>query len=171
MRKLFSVFLVFLLIVSTCSAYTVPDETIVYITPTGTKYHREDCSYTGSVRSMTIQAAEKSGYSPCSRCDPDRRTGEYTSGYERSSSNGSNSKKSSASSTSSQPSRAERNTNEKKQSSDGPGFTTLLKILLSFVSSILMVPILLLLLLIPLCIASSKFMSWCSNRKKNEHRQ
>lgn len=58
-------------------AYTVPDGTIVYVTPTGEKYHREDCSYTTTVRPLTIEEAERKGYDSCSRCDPDRLTGEY----------------------------------------------------------------------------------------------
>lgn len=67
---------------TTCYAYTVPDDTIVYVTPSGTKYHRKDCSYTGSVRSMTIAEAERRGYGPCSRCDPDVLTDEYVSTWD-----------------------------------------------------------------------------------------
>ena len=58
-------------------AYSVPDDTIVYVTPSGTKYHREDCTYTTSTSSLTIQEAEARGYDPCSRCSPDVFQGEY----------------------------------------------------------------------------------------------
>ena len=78
----------FALIVS-AFAYSVPDDTIVYVTPSGSKYHREDCSYTTSVRPMTIKEAERKGYDACSRCDPDKLTGEYHSNWDgKSGSNG-----------------------------------------------------------------------------------
>lgn len=82
MKKLFLVFLAFLLLVSPCFAYSVPDDTIVYVTNTGTKYHRENCSYLSSKRSMTISRAEAAGYTPCSRCDPDVLLGEYGSNWD-----------------------------------------------------------------------------------------
>lgn len=66
--------------VSSSAAYSVPSDTIVYITPTGSKYHRYKCTYTSTVSSMTIAAAEQAGYGPCSRCRPDIRTGTYTPG-------------------------------------------------------------------------------------------
>lgn len=66
--------------VSSSAAYSVPSDTIVYITPTGSKYHRYKCTYTSTVSSMTIAAAEQAGYGPCSRCRPDIRTGTYTKG-------------------------------------------------------------------------------------------
>ena len=59
------------------AAGAVAPDTIVYVTPSGSKYHREDCSYTSTVRSMTITQAENQGYTPCSRCDPHRITGAY----------------------------------------------------------------------------------------------
>ena len=71
------VLLVALALTTGALAYTVPDGTVVYVTPTGEKYHREDCSYTTTVRPLTIEEAERKGYDPCSRCDPDRLTGEY----------------------------------------------------------------------------------------------
>lgn len=71
----------FALIIS-AFAYSVPDDTIVYVAPSGSKYHREDCSYTTSVRPMTIKEAERKGYDACSRCDPDRLTGEYHSNWD-----------------------------------------------------------------------------------------
>lgn len=82
---------------SSCSvalAYTVPDSTIVYVTPTGKKYHREDCTYTTSVRSMTIKRAQASGYGPCSRCRPDIYTGKYVSNWDGSGSSSSGTSKS-----------------------------------------------------------------------------
>jgi len=64
------------------TAYSVPDDTTVYVTPNGEKYHRESCSYTSDVKAMTIEAAERKGYTPCSRCDPDILQGEYVSDWD-----------------------------------------------------------------------------------------
>ena len=82
MRKVLLVFLVLLSLVSTCLAYSVPPDTIVYVTNSGEKYHRENCSYLKSSRSMTIAQAETSGYTPCSRCSPDVLLGEYESDWD-----------------------------------------------------------------------------------------
>lgn len=82
MRKALLVFLVLLSLVSTCLAYSVPPDTIVYVTNSGEKYHRENCSYLKSSRSMTIAQAEASGYTPCSRCSPDVLLGEYESDWD-----------------------------------------------------------------------------------------
>lgn len=62
--------------------YTVPDSTIVYVTNTGTKYHRDKCTYLHSKNVMTIAEAEKAGYTPCSRCHPDQFTGDYVSNWD-----------------------------------------------------------------------------------------
>lgn len=91
MKRIFLVFVAIFLITSPCLAYSVPDDTIVYVTNTGTKYHREGCSYLHSSRAMTIKRAEASGYGPCSRCDPDQKTGEYVSTWAGDSSGKSNS--------------------------------------------------------------------------------
>lgn len=83
LRKLIIALVVALVFLSsTALAYSVPDDTIVYVTPTGEKYHRKDCSYIGSVRSLTIAMAESAGYTPCSRCNPDILTGEYVSDWD-----------------------------------------------------------------------------------------
>lgn len=66
MRKCLIFCLVLLLLITTGLAYSVPDDTIVYVTTSGEKYHRENCSYLKSSRSMTIAQAEASGYTPCS---------------------------------------------------------------------------------------------------------
>ena len=77
MKRLILFFLIALLLMSPVLAYSVPDDTIVYVTPSGTKYHREDCTYTTSTSSLTIQEAEARGYEPCSRCSPNVLRGEY----------------------------------------------------------------------------------------------
>lgn len=46
------------------------NETIVYITNTGSKYHRASCSYLKSKNAITKEKAISQGYSPCSRCNP-----------------------------------------------------------------------------------------------------
>ena len=43
---------------------------IVYITNTGSKYHRAGCSYLKSKKAITKEQAISQGYSPCSRCNP-----------------------------------------------------------------------------------------------------
>lgn len=43
---------------------------IVYITNTGSKYHRAGCSYLKSKKAITKEKAISQGYSPCSRCNP-----------------------------------------------------------------------------------------------------
>lgn len=43
---------------------------IVYVTDTGSKYHRSNCSYLKSKNSITKEKAIKQGYSACSRCNP-----------------------------------------------------------------------------------------------------
>lgn len=43
----------------------------VYVTDTGSKYHRAGCSYLrSSSHPIDINKAIQSGYSPCSRCNP-----------------------------------------------------------------------------------------------------
>ena len=55
----------------TTTIYKPQIEHIVYITDTGSKYHRSSCSY---VRQSKIQIDEskaiRQGYTPCSRCNP-----------------------------------------------------------------------------------------------------
>lgn len=90
-RRSLCVALIFLVLVSLAIpafAYTVPSDTIVYVTDTGTKYHREGCTYLKSKNKMTIQEAERKGYKPCSRCDPDEITDRYHSKYTGQSSGG-----------------------------------------------------------------------------------
>ena len=43
---------------------------IVYVTDTGTKYHREGCSYLQSKNKLTLKEALDMGYEPCKRCNP-----------------------------------------------------------------------------------------------------
>ena len=45
-------------------------QTTVYVTNTGTKYHREGCSYLSSKHAVTLQWAVDHGYERCSRCGP-----------------------------------------------------------------------------------------------------
>lgn len=48
------------------------DETqiTVYVTKTGTKYHRAGCSYLRRSAIATTLKAAKARYTPCSRCHP-----------------------------------------------------------------------------------------------------
>jgi hypothetical protein len=48
-----------------------PKEVIVYVTKTGTKYHRAGCQYLAkSAITMKLADAKAQGYTPCSRCGP-----------------------------------------------------------------------------------------------------
>lgn len=43
----------------------------VFVTKSGTKYHRKDCSYLNdSKTSLSLNEAKVSGYNPCSKCNP-----------------------------------------------------------------------------------------------------
>lgn len=45
------------------------NSTIVYVTETGSKYHKANCSYLKNSKiEMTLSNAEAQGYTPCSRC-------------------------------------------------------------------------------------------------------
>lgn len=85
--KVFSVVLVFLLILCSCGTddeqrrdydttttakvelYTNGD-TVVYVTATGECYHRSGCSYLKSRIETTLEEAIDDGYRRCSRCNP-----------------------------------------------------------------------------------------------------
>jgi len=62
---------VFLLLIVSLMAFAASADTVVYITKTGTMYHRENCS---SLRQSKIQItlgdAIKKGLTRCSRCSP-----------------------------------------------------------------------------------------------------
>lgn len=47
------------------------DDITVYVTETGSKYHRESCPYLRSSKvPIALSEAIENGYEPCSRCDP-----------------------------------------------------------------------------------------------------
>ena len=50
--------------------YDDEEEEIVYVTDSGTKYHRSWCSYLKSSNPITKEEAIEEGYFPCSRCNP-----------------------------------------------------------------------------------------------------
>ena len=51
-------------------AATSPEQSVtVYVTDSGTKYHRWGCQYLwGSSNSISLEDAEARGYTPCSKC-------------------------------------------------------------------------------------------------------
>lgn len=45
--------------------------TVVYVTRTGSKYHRGSCNYLSSSKiEIDLDDAKDDGYSPCSKCNP-----------------------------------------------------------------------------------------------------
>jgi len=47
------------------------NDTIVYITRTGSKYHQSWCSYLRKSKiAITLEEAKAEGYTPCKRCKP-----------------------------------------------------------------------------------------------------
>ncbi len=44
--------------------------TTVYATPSGRRYHTEDCTYAKSGSPLTLEDAARRGLTPCSRCQP-----------------------------------------------------------------------------------------------------
>jgi len=42
----------------------------VYVTRTGSKYHRDGCTYLKSRIPISLRSAKARGYTPCSRCNP-----------------------------------------------------------------------------------------------------
>ena len=50
---------------------TPSDSATVYITKSGTKYHRSGCSYLSSSKiEISLDDAKSKGYTPCSKCKP-----------------------------------------------------------------------------------------------------
>ena len=71
-KRLVSLALLVLLFVSCCGvAFAASGSTIVYITRTGSKYHKGTCSYLRQSKiEITLSDAVDRGYTPCSRCKP-----------------------------------------------------------------------------------------------------
>lgn len=46
---------------------------LVYITPSGKRYHRQSCSYATNAQAVTIAEAIQKGLTPCSKCKPPER--------------------------------------------------------------------------------------------------
>lgn len=52
---------------------TADKDVIVYVTNTGSKYHRGSCSSLSKSKiEITLQEAKAQGYAPCKRCNPPR---------------------------------------------------------------------------------------------------
>ena len=53
------------------SASATPDDITVYITKTGSKYHRDGCRHLSQSKiSISLQEAKARGFGPCSVCKP-----------------------------------------------------------------------------------------------------
>lgn len=81
-KKLFALLLALALILSLSAsvfAYTVPSDTVVYVTETGSCYHRWGCASLKSVAaSYTVSHAVDLGYYGCSHCHASTLTGTHT---------------------------------------------------------------------------------------------
>lgn len=69
-KKIMAILLFFIIVFCPFISYANPEDTIVYITDTGSKYHSYGCGYLRSCNSITLEEAVKNGYEPCSRCNP-----------------------------------------------------------------------------------------------------
>jgi len=79
MKETFKRFFVitFVCIFAVAVAHAAAPDTIVFVTKTGSKYHREDCaSLRSSKIETTLGEAVAEGYEPCSLCDPPVLDGE-----------------------------------------------------------------------------------------------
>lgn len=54
------------------SEYTEPTETTVYVTKTGSKYHRSGCQYLKKSKIPMALSDARQSYGPCSKCTPPR---------------------------------------------------------------------------------------------------
>ena len=71
MKKTLGLLLVFFLVGAAISCGPLYDGSIVYVTATGSKFHRSTCSYLDSSKSSISRAdALAAGYTACSVCDP-----------------------------------------------------------------------------------------------------
>ncbi len=69
MKKKIAILLLVLFTISV--VFAAPESMIVYITKTGSKYHREGCSSLKKSKiSITLKEAIKRGYTPCKICNP-----------------------------------------------------------------------------------------------------
>jgi len=67
----------FVCIFAVAVAYAAAPDTVVFVTKTGSKYHREDCSTLRSSKiETTLGKAVAEGYEPCELCRPPVLDGE-----------------------------------------------------------------------------------------------
>lgn len=161
-KKLFALLLALALILSLSAsvfAYTVPSDTVVYVTETGSRYHRWDCSHLKSIgASYPISYAEALGYSPCSRCNPEWLLGAYEPSDSSSSSGSSSHSSSSSSSSSSHRYTAPPVSTDSSTNGSWFNWEYLLECLLSIISVFLIYPALFLFVAL-VCLVFSLF-SW-----------
>ena len=63
-------FFLFMLLLTSCDN-TVTDSDYVYITQSGSKYHRSDCQYLSKSKIKILRSEVKdNGYTACSVCKP-----------------------------------------------------------------------------------------------------
>jgi methylphosphotriester-DNA--protein-cysteine methyltransferase len=60
-----------LLLFAAATVFSASADTVVYVTKTGTKYHKGSCSSLSKSKIETsLGSAVSRGYAPCSRCKP-----------------------------------------------------------------------------------------------------
>ena len=57
-------------ITTTTIKANIDNSSIVYVTDSGTKYHKAGCGYLKSSNKISLSEAKAQGYTPCSRCFP-----------------------------------------------------------------------------------------------------
>jgi len=68
-RKILLTIILLLFVIA--SVFSASADTVVYITRTGAKYHRGNCSYLSKSKiEISLGDAVKRGFDPCSRCKP-----------------------------------------------------------------------------------------------------
>ena len=75
MKRVISLFLCFMIVITgvggkSSSRHTTDGSKKVYITESGTKYHKKSCRYAKNATKVSLKKAVDLGYDPCKTCKP-----------------------------------------------------------------------------------------------------
>lgn len=74
MKRIISLFLCVLIVITGVGAkssrHTTDGSKKVYVTESGTKYHKKSCRYAKHAYKITLEDAVDEGYKPCKKCKP-----------------------------------------------------------------------------------------------------